>query len=244
MKYRKLAPFYDHIMNHVKYYEWANLIEAIIKKYCNKQKISILELGGGTGTLGKQLKNKNCSYIGSDKSFDMSKEAIKKNLSFFCADARSLPTKKQFDLIIFLYDGINYLLSLKDFKKVFYSVASCLKKSGLFLFDITTEANSYRYFYDFIDYQECNDTSLIRHSFYNQNKSLQINDFTLFCPHNIKNNLYEKFTEHHVQKIFSPVQIKKVIPENIFSCIGIWDGYSMFRYSNNSERIHFLLQKM
>ncbi len=44
----------------------------------------------------------------------MSQEAVKKNIPYFCADARLLPVKKQFDVVLFLYDGINYLQTVSQ----------------------------------------------------------------------------------------------------------------------------------
>ena len=243
MIYKTIAPFYDYLMNHVKYSEWINLIDYIVKKYSFDKNTSIFEIGGGTGNLGILLKKKGYFYYGSDISFNMTIQAKKKELFFFCADACFLPVKKKFDLIIFLYDGINYLQNLNDYKRVLLSVSSCLNKNGLFLFDITTESNSYKYFYNFIDYQEYEGTSIIRHSYYKKHKALQINDFIIFSPDQNKKRHFIKEYEHHSQKIFKPEQIINVIPKNIYNCIGVFDGFSMNNYNNNSERIHFLLQK-
>ncbi len=243
MRYEALAPYYDALMHHVKYGEWVRLISKVIDRYIPEKTVSIIEMGGGTGILGNMLIEKGYRYTGSDYSFCMAREAQKKGLGFFCGDARFLPVKQRFDLAIFLYDGINYLLSLKDYQKIFTSVALCLKERGFFLFDVTTEENSYRYFFDHYDYQEYGPASLIRHSFYNPAKSLQTNEFTIFTPTDQTSGLYEKSTELHVQKVFTAEEIDSAIRNSAFDCIGIWDGYTTHRYKNHSERIHFLLQK-
>ncbi len=242
MIYSSLAPFYDFIMNHVKYSKWINLIDSITKQFSKSRTTSIFEIGGGTGTLGWHLTKRGYIYNGSDISYNMARLAQTKRLSFLCADARFLPIKTKFDMIIFLYDGINYLQNLDDYKKLFLSVASCLTTRGLFLFDITTATNSFRYFFDHYDFQEFNECSIIRHSYFKPKQSLQINDFTIYSPVAANGSLYKKQTEHHLQKIVSPEQIEAIIPKKIFNCLGIWDGFSMHNFNDNSERIHFLLQ--
>lgn len=242
MIYFALAPFYDFLMSHVKYYDWISLIESITLQFSKAQSTTIFEIGGGTGNLGIKLLEKGYTYTGSDISFNMSKQAKKKKLPFFCADACFLPVKIKFDLIIFLYDGINYLKNLHDYKKMFNDVSFCLNPGGLFLFDITTKVNSYRYFLDFLDYSEYQGSSIIRKSYFNLRNASQINDFTIFSPFLSENNLYTKQRESHVQKLFSTEQIKSTIPNTLFKCIGIWDGFSMKNYTKESERIHFLLK--
>jgi SAM-dependent methyltransferase len=230
-------------MSHVKYDEWLKLIVKIVKKYSKGKNVEILELGAGTGILGKKLIEHGYHYRGLDLSFSMAEEARLKRVPVFCADACSIPVNKKYDLIIFLYDGINYLPSLKDYNKVFVSVANCLSDGGLFLFDITTETNSFRYFYDIHDIQEINGSTIIRHSYFNPKTFHQYNDFTIFIPVKNDSSMYLKREEHHKQKIFNPEKIRNVIPTELFSCLGIWDGYSMKKCSRYSERVHFLLEK-
>lgn len=243
MTYSSLAPFYDAIMLHVEYEDWAQLIRKIINLYFGRKKISLFEIGGGTGTLGKTLQSYKIDYQGSDLSYEMARVANRKNLSFLCADALSLPIKKKFDMILFLYDGINYLKTLSDYKKLFCNVFSLLEPGGLFLFDITTETNSQRYFTNYHSLDEISGSTIFRSSYYIASKKLQCNDFQIFTPLEKDASLFSKQCENHIQKLFTPTQICSVIPDNLFKIIGIWDEFSMLKYNKHSERIHFLLQK-
>ena len=243
MNYTVIAPFYDAIMSHVGYMDWVNLIDSVTKRFSRNRSTSIFEIGAGTGVLGRYLTERGYPYIGSDLSFCMALQAKTRKMDLFCADARRLPLKSRFDLIIFLYDGINYLQSINEYRKLFVSVASFLPPGGLFLFDITTTANSCRYFFDYSEYQEYDGVSVFRHSYYQSRKSLQINDFTLFFPLKANETLYERKTERHIQRLFKPEQIKSAVPDRLFHCLGIWDDYSMHDYDDDSERVHFLLQR-
>lgn len=242
MSYKALAPIYDRIMCHVEYEEWIELIDKIVKKHINKDNVSIFEIGGGTGVLGEHLKEHGYEYTGSELSLYMSQEAVKKNIPYFCADARLLPVKKQFDVVLFLYDGINYLQTIQEYKKVFSEVSECLNRGGIFLFDITTEYNSMEHFYDFIDFEEFSDCSVIRHSYYDELMSIQHNDFTIF-NFDPTTKKYDKFTDKHIQKVFPAQLIEEAIPVKTFETVGIWDEFRMKKYSTRSERIHFCLKR-
>lgn len=241
--YRQLADIYDELMLHVSYEDWVDLIGRIKKKYIRKDSVSLLEIGGGTGSLGNLLLSEGYRYHGSDISYDMCFQAIKKEIPFVCCDARAIPFKNMFDLIVFLYDGINYCMEIAEFKKVFNSVYDTLLPKGFFLFDITTEFNSKSYFNDFVDYEEFDDATYIRHSYYDSVKKIQHTDFTIFS----RDEEDEKFCrgyDFHIQRIYSVDDIVNAIPKDRFSVVGIWDDFSFEKYHGKSERIHFLLQRV
>ncbi|MCL2688723.1 MAG: class I SAM-dependent methyltransferase [Chitinispirillia bacterium] len=247
MQYDALAPIYDRLMSHVEYEEWAELITKIVLKFSKTPDPHIIEIGAGTGILGGRLKNLGYDYIASDISFSMCREARGKTecaIPVCAADGRNLPFKKQFDLALFLYDGINYLQTLHHYSDLFNSVYNVLVPGGLFLFDITTRANSMKYFSDNMYYEDFDEFSYIRHSHFDEKDAVQHNDFTIYRKYDDNSNLYEKITEKHQQKVFTPAQIKTVIDNRQFKVTGVWNGYTFRKYSNKSERIHFLLQRL
>jgi SAM-dependent methyltransferase len=241
--YGALAPLYDRLMSHVGYDEWRDLIGRVFAKYSEVERPRILEIGAGTGTLGTLLQKQGHAYVGSDAAFAMCREAIKKNVPFFCADSRSLPVKPSFDFIIFLYDAINYLLLTSDWEQLFHEIERVLTPGGLFLFDITTETNSLARFFDYTDFEDFGAIACIRHSYYDRLNKLQHNDFTIFSESAQQPGLYTKQCEHHVQKIMPIEKIKALIPTNYFTIEGVWDGYGFKPATQASERIHFLLRK-
>ena len=243
MMYTALAPLYDRIMSHVNYTRWLELIQKIIARYYAHINPSILEIGGGTGTLAAMLLKKGFMYCGSDYSFAMCRQARKKGVPFFCADAKKIPVKTCFSLIIFLYDGINYLHSLDEYRRLFNEVYPRLYRDGYFLFDITTEANSKNNFLDMTDAEDFGELSYLRHSYYDRKTKIQYNDFTIYTKSSKTGALYERYSEIHDQKIFSVDEIVSVIPTDLFSVAGIWDDFSLQKYTAGSERVHYLLQK-
>ena len=245
MVYDAIAPIYDRIMSHVEYDAWIELIGRIAEKYFNGKKPSVFELGGGTGILASKLVERGYRYAGSDRSFYMCKRA-KANVPsapFACADARALPLKAHFDLLLFLYDGINYLHTLEEYGVLFSEAARCLAPGGLFLFDITTEANSLHHFQSFLDFEDWGDFAYVRRSYYNKENFLQHNDFTIFRRIPGDPPRYVKETESHSQKVLSASVITRAVPGKLFAIEGVWDGFSFRNWRPHSERIHFLLRK-
>ena len=244
MLYDALAPIYDRIMNHVAYEEWIRLIERVIEKYAATRAPSILELGGGTGVLAGLLMRRGFRCVVTDRSFAMCSEAHRRKAApAVCADALAIPAKGPFDLMLFLYDGINYLQSLDEYEHLFAEAARCLAPGGLFLFDITTEANSMHHFLDYLECDDWGDYAYIRRSYYNRDTRQQHNDITIFRQIGEDPRFYEKFVEHHSQRVFSAQAIAGAVPVDHFSIQGIWDGYSFREHRSQSERIHFLLKK-
>ena len=243
MVYDALAPIYDRIMNHVSYDEWVRLIGRVIEKFLPAENPSILELGGGIGVLADILLERGYKYLGSDRCLSMCRAARRRGVRFFCADCRAIPVKGWFDLVLFLYDGINYLPSLDDYALLFNEVWRTLSPGGLFLFDITTEANSLHHFRNYLEFEDWGDYSYTRRSYYNKETQKQHNDFTIF--HQISNNspLYEKIIENHSQIVFGASSIARAVPSLLFCVEGIWDGFSFRQFRPHSERIHFLLKK-
>jgi SAM-dependent methyltransferase len=244
MRYEALAPIYDRLMGHVDYSEWIELIEQVIDRY-GEGDPKIIEIGAGTGVVGALLKEMGYDYTASDLSPAMCAEARRRRKLPVCvADARRLPFRQRFNLALFLYDGINYMMTLDEYRRLFASVCDILLPGGLFLFDITTQENSLRHFVRYIDFEDYGDVSYVRNSHYDEARAIQHNDFTIYrlskdCP-----PYYEKFVEAHLQKIFSVQDIEKAIPGKRFEVLGIWDGFVFRKYSGRSVRIHFLLRRL
>ncbi len=242
MVYTSLAPIYDRVMSHVDYGEWLSLIRRVIRRYSSTPNPSIFEIGGGTGKLGEKLRRAGYTHVGSDLSFAMCREAIRRGRHPVCADGRRLPVKAQFGLFLFLYDGINYLLTAADFDALIREVHRCLTPGGLFLFDITTEANSRRYFVNLLDCEDFGDVTYIRRSYYDELSHIQHNDFVIFVRTDDEEPYFQRFDEQHVQRVLRPEVLRSWIPSKLFDVLGIWDGFSFRRYTRTSDRIHFLLR--
>lgn len=239
--YESLSKIYDELMLGVEYDLWFDLIVKLCEENFDNPKVKILEIGGGTGVLGKKLIDFGFEYLGSDISFYMARIAKEKGLDFVCADCQNLPFTDKFDLTIFLFDGINYLFDTKQFTQTFKQIHSILKNNGLFLFDITTEVNSINNFLNYRESYAGEDYSYIRESYYDTKNREQHNDFEIFVKE--KDNIYRRYTEQHCQKVHPVKSIINSIPLDLFEIIGTWGDFEQKKWNAKSERVHFLLCK-
>ncbi len=242
MSYRNLAQIYDSIMAYVPYHNWVNMIEDIRKRYFD-HKPKIFEIGGGTGTLGSMLVYEEYNYVGSDITPEMATEAWSKGLDYIIADCRYLPLKDKYEMIIFLFDGINYLKILSDYEKTFHEVWNSLDEEGLFFFDITTEYNSIHNFSDYYEAEAFENGAYIRNSFYDKESREQYNVFDIFIESLDNEGCYRRFNEKHTQHLFSVEEVISVIPLDLFSIEGVWQDFTEIPYTEKSERVHFLLRR-
>jgi SAM-dependent methyltransferase len=219
--YQIIAPYYDWIMSHVDYTQWAEYILSLLKKYRCIPK-AILELGAGT-----------CSFLKTNR-FPAQAMAV--------VNALAIPFKSRFDLCIMIYDSINYLLNEKEMEKCLREVHGALKHKGLFIFDITTEFNSKVFFQDDLEYEEKDDCAVIRQSWYDKKHKLQHNDFIYFI--NTENETYKREQESHVQRIYTLSEMQKIIDRAPFVLKGLFDNFSLKTAGPQSERVHYVLQKI
>jgi SAM-dependent methyltransferase len=245
VNYGALASIYDRIMAHVGYHQWLSLIDHVVATYGSTRQPLILEIGAGTGVLGRQCLDAGFSYVGSDLSQFMCRQAVRRNVPVMAADAKHLPLKSdaRFDLVLFLYDGINYLMDGEEFHQVFSEVHAHLKTGGLFLFDITTEFNSKTNFNEYVDADDLDDSFYFRHSYFDRINNIQHNDFTIFTVAPGHGLLFEKSQEYHRQRVYPVGKIRSFVPESLFEVLSMWDNFSLKKYSARSERVHFLLRK-
>ena len=241
--YCALAPLYDRIMHHVRYDEWVSLIQTVVANYAATPDPLVLELGGGTGTLGLKLQRAGMRYVGSDACPAMCSIARGKAVPWVGADCRSLPFRRMFDLVIFLYDGINYLCTLSEYDRLFETVHRQLSPGGLFLFDVTTTANSLRNFSEYVERADFDDSYFVRHSYYDAAAQLQYNDFTIFVKQGQPGDGYQRVDEQHVQRVFPITVLRDQIPPDRFDVLGVWDDFTFKKCTRKSERVHFLLRK-
>ncbi len=241
-EYQSLACIYDRIMRHVDYAGWSAHIENINRRFGACRDPRILELGCGTGLLGSHLVAKQYRYLGSDLSLSMCQVAKSRGVPIVCVDALNPAFIGEFDVILFLYDGINYLQSLDEYQRMFAKIYAILKPGAVFIFDVTTAVNSQKNFDDFLDYEDYGDFYYIRHSYFRKPDATQHNEFSIFKK--IENtNTYERFDEHHIQHVFDIRHIESTLDPALFEVLGVFDGYTMKPCNSNSERVHFVVRK-
>ncbi len=245
--YRIIAPFYDWIMSHVDYDAWG----AFIRKVWKKQGLhpqSILELSAGTCPFRvRKAFAKYPRIVYTDLSPYMLKhsfhsiegEAINKDR--VAVNSLALPFKSQFDACLMIYDSLNYLMEEGDVKKCFKEVFQVLKPGGIFIFDMTTETNSLRYFQHMLAFEEMEGCSFARQSWYDKDVRVQHNEFIFFVK--TENGQFLRYEENHTQRIYRLAEIENWIKQCGFNLVDCYSNFRCQPAKENSERIHLILKK-
>jgi SAM-dependent methyltransferase len=157
------------------------------------------------------------------------------------ANALALPFKGPFDICLMVYDAINYLMREEDVARCLEESLRVLAPGGLFIFDVTTEANSRKHFHQAVDYGELEGCTFFRESRFDREARIQGNDFIFFVEG--PEDTWRKIKESHQQRIFKIDRLKAVARQAGFKVEGLFEGFTFRPGSEASERVHFVLRK-
>jgi len=240
--YQGLAPIYDFVMRHIDYQGWADYLEQIFSRLKPPGRRT-LELACGTGNLTLELARRGYRVVGTDVSKQMLEVARDKAnsadvpASFREMDMRHIDISEHFDIVLCLYDSINYLMEKHEIEKLFVDVHSALSPGGIFVFDICTEANCLKYFRDRTEREKGNGFSYWRHSYYLRPSRIQVTEFKIRFDRQDR-----VLTELHRQRIYSLDEILQIVNHSALACVGFYDDRSFRAGSEDSDRVHFVLQ--
>ncbi len=136
-----VAPFYDELMAAVPYRSWVDYVESILKRVGHEPR-DVLDLCCGTGQVGAEMARRGYSVVGVDLSEGMVRRCERRDppLPAAVMDATNLALKADsFDLVVSLYDSLNYIVEPEGLQRCFQGVWHALRPGGLMIFDLNTE---------------------------------------------------------------------------------------------------------
>ncbi len=134
--YEQFAPFYDAVMDDPG--PRAARVNSWIERYRPDAR-SVLEVGCGTGSILVRLTT-TAALTGLDRSPEMLAIAARKipDASFVEADMASFSIGRRFDVVLCIFDSINHLLTLEEWRSFLGCAHDHLAEGGLFVFDVNT----------------------------------------------------------------------------------------------------------
>ncbi|MGD9498335.1 MAG: methyltransferase domain-containing protein [Armatimonadota bacterium] len=138
--FTRIAPYYDELMSTVPYRSWVDYVEAILRRV-EHQPREVLDLCCGTGRVGSEMARRGYEVVGADLAERMVRQCAHRDppLPAAVMDATQLGLRAEsFDLVVSLYDSLNYIIDPKGLRACFGGVAQALRPGGLFIFDLNT----------------------------------------------------------------------------------------------------------
>jgi SAM-dependent methyltransferase len=140
------------------------------------------------------------------------------------------------DVVILLYDGLNYLLEEDKVASLFRCTFEALKPGGIFFFDQSTPANSINNEAYFSDEGEIDGFNYVRGSEYDRDTRLHTTTFEITIEG-------QTYVERHVQRAYLVAPIRTLLEEAGFTVLEAFDGFSARPARETSERIHWVVRK-
>lgn len=222
--YGFFADRYDDYMAHVDYDLWYSKLINWHKSYSGRPHQKVLELACGTANVACRFVQSGSQVDACDISYQMLENAFRKELkpNLYQASLTDPIPGRDYDLILCLFDSINYLSYKAQISTCLEEVAKALAEGGLFIFDISTLLNSMENFFDTCHWVKERDSGLVHQSSYEMGQRRQTSQLSLFKRWGASYSLQEE--EHHqrvymVQELIeliqdSPLQIKAVHSTN------------------------------
>ena len=251
--YEDFAYVYDEFMDETPYEEWCERIDALIRKYgvsspkrdaqdaLDSEKNLVLDLGCGTGTLTELLYQKGYDMIGLDNSEAMLNIAMDKNAAngakmfYLLQDMRDFELYSTVGTVVSVCDCVNYILEEKDLIKVFSLVNNYLYPGGIFVFDFNTDYKYREVIGDTVIAENRESCSFIWENYYDEAEGLNEYDVTIFVQED--EELFRRFTETHVQRGYTPEQMKHLLQEAGLELVEMLDSDTEEAVTAQSERV-------
>lgn len=244
--YARFSEVYDKLTQDIDYVKWADYLESAFLKFGIKPSL-VLELGCGTGSLALEMSQRGFEMIGLDRSADMLSKAYEKmndkglDILFLNQDMRFFELYGTVDVILCMLDSINYILSIRDLRRVFKLVRNYLNPGGLFIFDTNTayklsEVLPSQTFFDLGE-----EVSWIWNSTYEADQKLSNFDITFFVKN--QEGLYERFEECHQERAYSKKEITNLLELCGLKTEGVFGELSFEPPAETENRIFYIARK-
>jgi SAM-dependent methyltransferase len=234
--YDAVSLIYGKLMKGVNYKRWSKYLLDIIENHIIKDNPFVLELGAGNCRIGGIISQKFPSFIATDLSFPMLRQAKKVTVNKICCDMTALPVKEKFDLIFSTFDSVNYLLSNRRLLTLFLEVKKVLKNEGIFTFDVSLENNSLNFNDLYTMEGRNNGYHFSRKSKYYPVSRIHKNTF------NIIDQYGEIKREVHKQKIYKFETYFDLIEKAGLYVVECLAAFTFNNGNSNSDRVQFILK--
>ncbi len=249
--FTQIADYYDLLMSDVPYTAWIAYVEDVLSRLDPGFRCSrVLELASGTGTLSLEFARRGHSVLGVDLSRRMvevarrkaKEEGLDDRAFFYCADMADFDPSPYgpFDLVICLFDSLNYITEPDRFQRLFFNVRTAVRKGGYFIFDLNSEYSLSHHLFDL------NNLWKKRAPLYYYWKSTydsvsRLCRIDMWFAYRTDKGFY-RFKELHWQRSYSIDEVRKMCEKAGWDWVRIYEAYTFRKPEPTSERWYFVLR--
>lgn len=237
--YDYLAEWFETLNDDCDYPKWSQYFIDGLARLGARQRG--LELGCGSGAFSRALAKAGYQMTGADISRPMLSRAVELArregvfVEYLYSDAATVKTNSRFDFIISPNDCYNYIPPDK-LASAFRHAADCLKKDGIFWFDLSSKHKLCDIIANNIF---CDDRDEVTYLSFNSLKEDRVEtDVTLFIRG--REGTYVRRDEHHTQYIHGEEEVLSALRER-FEVLSV-EGH-LGGGVEGSERLNFICRR-
>lgn len=244
-QFDQIAFLYDELMMGVPYSGWVEYVHRILEHF-HFQPRTVLDLCCGTGTASLLLAREGYQVAGVDISPGMVEEAKRKAaekrlpVDFRVQDASSLRMGRRFDLIISLFDSLNYILDASALQNAFHRASEHLQTGALFVFDVNTEVALAGRLFDQSNVGSSANVIYDWRSTYDHETricSIHMNYIYRSC------GAEKRIKIVHYQRAYGIQEIAEMLETAGLSVLAVYNAYTLRKAGSRSDRVFFVAQK-
>ncbi len=238
--YDSLAEWFEYLNDDCDYLQWSQyFIQRLDSLHVGKNG---LELGCGSGAFCRLLTKAGYFMIGGDISLPMLEKAcgLAQNeglrIPYFLIDAENPKTTERLDFILAPNDCYNYIMPEK-LPLAFKRAAKCLKKEGIFWFDLSSEYKLREKVANNIFADDREEVTYL--SFNRLNGDSVEMDVTLFVKRG--DGSFSRFDEKHTQYIHSDGAVRSALLSAGFEIVAV-EGH-LGEGCEKSDRLNYICRR-
>ncbi|RJQ07068.1 MAG: class I SAM-dependent methyltransferase [Bacillota bacterium] len=248
--YTEFAAIYDAVMRDVAYDMWADYVEEICSRH-RLRPATILDVACGTGGSSIPFARRGYRVAGVDNSRAMLDVARAKAVShgldieFALQDMRdlhpeALTTGPEFDLVICLYDSINYLTRPHELADALRGFLRAVRPGGLFIFDVNSATRLIQMTETSI-FMEGPGWAFIEQNDYDPATRIWEIRVTGFVR--TRGNLYRRFREVHRERAYTEREIRDLLAGAGFETLAAYNAFGLEPAGRETARIYFVARR-
>lgn len=203
----------------------------------------ILDAGCGPGRISVELAVLGMDVTGVDiiqTELDAAAESATAegvDLELINADLRTFTSDKKFDAAINLYTSFGYCDTIEEDAQILKSIYDCLKDDGFFILENISRETAIRYFTEGEWFERAGKTVLTQFSVEGAWEGLRSRWIL------IDNQTGERIEHEFVQRLYSAIELKRLMKGIGFSSVEIYGDFDFSPYNQNARTMVIVARK-